>query len=89
MTRNLKIGNTSVCGIGNTSSVCPISGLGRVRNIKFDMNVFDEMLLNAKKCQCYSFYCFWVIKGKSIRVKRKKFKMGFDDDNDNKNWFLL
>ena len=22
------------------------------------------MLLNAAKCQGYSFYCFWVIKGK-------------------------
>ena len=32
--------------------------------------VQNEMLLNASKCQGFSFYCFWVIKGKSAgRVK--------------------
>ena len=31
------------------------------------MDVFNEMLLNAVKCQGYSFYRFWVIKGKPIR----------------------
>ena len=38
--------------------------LGRVRNTKFDTNVSNKMLLNAATCQGYSFYCFWVIKGK-------------------------
>ena len=38
--------------------------LGPVRNIKFGMSVSNKMLLNAAKCQGYSFYCFWVIKGK-------------------------
>ena len=38
--------------------------LGQVRDTKFGKNVSDKMLLNAAKCQGYSFYCFWVIKGK-------------------------
>ena len=31
---------------------------------KFGMNVSNRMLLNAAKYQGYSFYRFWVIKGK-------------------------
>ena len=31
---------------------------------KFGTNVSNRMLLNAAKFQGYSFYCFWVIKGK-------------------------
>ena len=35
-----------------------------VRDTKFAMNVSNEMLGNAVKCQVCSFYRFWVIKGK-------------------------
>ena len=38
--------------------------LGRVKNIKYGMNVFNNILLNAAKCLGCSFYGFWVIKGK-------------------------
>ena len=58
LTRNPEIGNTPVWVLPN------IWRLGQVRNIKFDTNVSNKMLLNAAKCQGYSFYCFWVIKGK-------------------------
>ena len=40
--------------------------LGRVVDAKFDTNVSNIMLLNDVKIQGYSFYCFWVIKRKSI-----------------------
>ena len=46
------------------SEFCPISRLGRVRNTKCGMNVSNKMLLNAAKCQDYSFYRFWVVNGK-------------------------
>ena len=39
--------------------------LGQVRNTKFGTHVFNKMLRNAAKCQGYSSYSFWVIKGKS------------------------
>ena len=42
-----------------------VSRQGQVRNTNFCTNVFNKMLLNAAKCLGYSFYCFWVIKGKS------------------------
>ena len=58
LTRNPEIGNTLVCVLPN------IWRLGRVRDTKFGMNVSKKMLLNAAKCQGYSFYRFWVIKGK-------------------------
>ena len=35
-----------------------------VKDTKFGMNVFNKELLNAAKCQVYSFYWFWIIKGK-------------------------
>ena len=38
--------------------------LKQVRNTKFGMNVSKKMLLNAAKCQGYTFYHFWVIKEK-------------------------
>ena len=38
--------------------------LGRIRDTKFGTNISNNMLLNAAKCQCYSMYRFWVIKGK-------------------------
>ena len=36
----------------------------QVMDTKFGTNVSNRMLLNAAKCHGYSFYCFWVIKGK-------------------------
>ena len=45
LTRNLEIGNTPVWVLPN------IWRLGQVRDIKFDMNLFNEKLLNAAKCQ--------------------------------------
>ena len=56
--RNLKIGNTYVWVLRN------IWRLGQVRNTIFGMNVSNKMLLKVAKCQGYSYYCFWVIKGK-------------------------
>ena len=38
--------------------------LVQVRDIRFGTNVSHEMLLNAAKCQAYSFYCFWEFKEK-------------------------
>ena len=58
LTRIPEIGNTPVWVLPN------IWRLGRVRNTKSGMNVSNKMLLNAAKCQGYSFYRFWVIKGK-------------------------
>ena len=58
LTRNPKIGSTLVWVLPN------IWRLGRVKDTKFDSNVSNEMLLNAAKCQVYSFYRFWDIKGK-------------------------
>ena len=56
--RNPEIGNTPVWILPN------IWRLGQVRDSKFSINISNEMLLNAAKCQGYSFYHFWVIKGK-------------------------
>ena len=42
--------------------------LGQVRDTNFNTNVSDKMLLNSTKCQGYSFYRFWVIKGKLTRA---------------------
>ena len=39
---------------------------GRVKKTKFGTNISDKMLLNAAKWQGYSFYRFWVIKGRPI-----------------------
>ena len=58
LTSNPEIGNTPVCGLPN------IWKLGQIRNTKFGSNVSNKMLLNAAKWQRYSFYRFWVIKGK-------------------------
>ena len=58
LTRNPEIGNTPVWVLHN------IWRLERERNTKFGMNVSNEMSLNVAKCQGYSFYRFWVIKGK-------------------------
>ena len=52
--------------IGNVSVevLCNIWRLERVRNTRYDMTVSNEELLDAAKCQVYSFYTFCVIKGK-------------------------
>ena len=58
LTRNPEIGNTPVWVLPN------IWRLGQVMDTKFGTNVSNRMLLNAAKFQGYSFYRFWVIKGK-------------------------
>ena len=55
LTKNPEIGNTPIWVLPN------IWRLRRVSDTKFGS---DEMLPNAAKCQVYSFYRFWVIKGK-------------------------
>ena len=52
LTRNPEIGNTSVWVLPS------IGRLGKVRGTKLVTNAFGEMLLNAAKCQGYSFYHF-------------------------------
>ena len=63
LTRNLEITNTPVWVLPNTWR------LGQVRDTKFGTNVSNKSLLNAAKCQVYSFYCFWVTKGKPTGIK--------------------
>ena len=58
LTQNPEIGNTPVWVLPN------IWRMGRVRDTKFGTDVPNEILLHAAKNQCYSFYRFWVIKGK-------------------------
>ena len=71
-TRNPEIGITPVWVLPN------IWRLGRVMDTKFGTNVSNRMLLNAAKFQGYSFYRFWVIKGKSTRgVKLPKIRNKF------------
>ena len=55
---NPEIGNTPVLVLPN------IWKQGRVKNTKFGSKVSNKILLNAALCQSYSFYRFWVIKGK-------------------------
>ena len=50
LTRNPEIGNTPIWVLPN------IWKLGQVRDTKFCMDVSNEMLLNAVKCQGYGFY---------------------------------
>ena len=59
LTRNPEIGNTPVWLLSN------IWRLGRVRDTEFGTILSNKMLANATKWQGYSFYRFWVIKGKS------------------------
>ena len=58
LTRNPEIGNTPIWVFSN------IWRLGQIRDTKFGTNVSNKILLNAAKCQGYSFYCPWIIKGK-------------------------
>ena len=55
---NLEIGITAIGVLPN------IKRLGQIRDTKFGTDVSNKMLLNAAKCQGYSFYGFWVIKEK-------------------------
>ena len=52
LTRNLEIVKTSVWVLPNIWR--------QVRNTKIDTNVFNKTLLNAEKCQGYSFTAFTV-----------------------------
>ena len=61
LTRNPEIENTPVWVLSN------IWRLGQVMNTKFGVSVSNRTLLNAAKFQDYSFYHFWVIKGKPTR----------------------
>ena len=61
MTRNPEIRNTPVWVLPN------IWRLSWVSDTKCGTNVSNEQLLNAKKCQSYSFYRFCVIKGTPTR----------------------
>ena len=61
LTRNPEFGNTLVWVLSN------IWRLGQVGNTKFGANVSNKVLLNATKCQSYSFYRFWVSNGKPTR----------------------
>ena len=58
LNKNTEIGNTPVWILPN------IWRLGWVKNTKLGTNASNTMLLKVAKCQGYSFYCFWVIKGK-------------------------
>ena len=66
LNRNSEIGNTPVWVLSN------LWRLGRVRDITFSINVFNKMLVNAGKCQSYSFYIFWVIKRRPRGGKIKR-----------------
>ena len=59
---NPEIRNTLVWVLPN------IWRLGHITDTKFGTCVSNRILLNAAKCQGYSFYCFWVIKGKPTGV---------------------
>ena len=66
LTINLEIGNTPVWVLIN------VWRLGQVRNTKYGTNISNEMLLSAAKRQSYTFYRFWVIKGKPIYIHNCK-----------------
>ena len=52
------------------SEFCEISGEWGVLGIPYLVQMSLIKLLNAAKCQSYSFYCFWVINGKpAVGVK--------------------
>ena len=61
LTRNPEIENTPVWVLPN------IWSRRQGKDTKYGKNVSNKMLLNATKCQGYSFYRFWVIKGKATR----------------------
>ena len=59
LTRNPKIGNPLVW-----VPLPNIRRLGQVKDTKFGITASNKILMKAAKCQSYSFYRFWVIKGK-------------------------
>ena len=61
LTRNPEIRNTAVLVLPD---ICRV---GWIKDTKFGTNIFNEMLVNAAKCQGDCFYRVWVIKGKSAR----------------------
>ena len=65
LTRNPEIGNTTVWVFPN------FWRLKQVRDTKSNTNVANEMLVDAAKCQGYSFYCFWVMR----KTKRGELKI--------------
>ena len=60
--------------------------LGRVGNTRFGRNFSNWMLLNAAKCQVYSFYHFWVIKGKPTG-RAKSPRLGLRESPGKKNGY--
>ena len=60
LTRNPEIGYIPVWILPNNWRLC------QVRDAKFGTNVSNKMLLIAAKCQGYSSYHFWQIKGRNI-----------------------
>ena len=65
LARNPEIRNTPVWALPN------IWRLGGVVDTKFRKNVSNRILLKAAKLQGYSFYRFWVIKGKPTGARVK------------------
>ena len=63
LARNLEIGNIPVWVLPN------IWRLEQVMETKFGTNVSNRMLLNATKCQGYSFYLFKLLKKNQLRGK--------------------
>ena len=89
LTRNPETRNTPVWVLPN------IWTLGWVRDTKFGTDVSNKMLLNAAKCQCYSFNRFWVIKGKPtggkitpLHTPRLGLKYRFESVNIGLNWLI-
>ena len=88
MTRNPKIGNTSVCVLPN------IWGVVQLRNTKFGPNVSNKKLQNDNDPKChYNIYRFWVIKGKPITgvkyptsiLRLKRLDLPYGDNANDKN----
>ena len=69
LTRNPEIGNISDWVLTH------IWRVAQVREEWIRRNDSDEMLLNAVKCQGYSFYRFWVINGKPTGEKVKVLRL--------------
>ena len=64
-TRNPEIRNTPIWVLPN------IWRLGQVSDTKFGMDVSNEMLLNAKKCQGYSFYLLPFLSSELLRENQQ------------------
>ena len=62
-------------GLTRNTSLWVLSNIWRLRQVrdtKIGVNASNEKLLNATKCKSCSFYRFWVIKRKTIRIKGLK-----------------